>query len=41
MAPLSLNGLPVELIEVIANLLDFQDICALRLTARNVLIQVI
>lgn len=36
MAPLSLNSLPVEVIEAIVNLLDFQDICALRLTARNV-----
>ncbi|PYI07874.1 hypothetical protein BO78DRAFT_442362 [Aspergillus sclerotiicarbonarius CBS 121057] len=36
MAPRNLEGLPVELIEAIVGWLDFQDICALRLTGRTV-----
>ncbi|RAL01127.1 uncharacterized protein BO80DRAFT_70524 [Aspergillus ibericus CBS 121593] len=36
MVSLTLEGLPVELIEAIVGLLDFQDICALRLAGRTV-----
>lgn len=36
MASLSLDDVPVELIETTVNLLDFQHLCALRLTAHNI-----
>ncbi|KNG84346.1 hypothetical protein ANOM_009492 [Aspergillus nomiae NRRL 13137] len=36
MAPLTLDSLPMELIETVVNFLDFQDICALRLTAHGI-----
>ena len=36
MASLSLDDMPVELIEAIVNFLDFQNLCALRLTAHNI-----
>ncbi|RAL01807.1 uncharacterized protein BO80DRAFT_424183 [Aspergillus ibericus CBS 121593] len=36
MASVTLEGLPAELIEAIVSCLDFQDICALRLTTRTV-----
>ncbi|KAE8402490.1 hypothetical protein BDV37DRAFT_284625 [Aspergillus pseudonomiae] len=36
MAPLTLDSLPMELIETVINFLDFQDLCALRLTAHGI-----
>ncbi|KAE8385672.1 hypothetical protein BDV23DRAFT_188046 [Aspergillus alliaceus] len=36
MAPLALDRIPIELIEIIVEFLGFQDLCALRLTARSI-----
>ncbi|KAE8148860.1 hypothetical protein BDV25DRAFT_168182 [Aspergillus avenaceus] len=36
MATLTLNSLPMELVETVINFLDFQDLCALRLTAHGI-----